>query len=295
MSENTASEDESTVTANEQHETVRDRYTEVAADEEDCGSETTTDCCAGTEDRPNAEADESSLTGYCTNDKSSEEWAAEVGYNADDIASAPTEANLGLGCGNPTAIANLDSGQTVLDLGSGGGFDCFLASNEVGDDGTVIGVDMTPAMIETARGNIADSDAENVEFRLGEIEHLPVGDETVDVIISNCVLNLSPNKQQVFDEAYRVLRPGGRLAISDIVLGDQLPVNLRADLDSVAECIGGASPVTELESQLTEAGFEDVRIEPEDETQEFLREWGDDRDLDEYIVSASITGRRPAE
>ncbi|MGQ3412227.1 arsenite methyltransferase [Natrinema sp. LN54] len=218
-----------------------------------------------------------------------------MGYDADEIAAAPTEANLGLRCGNPTAIANLDPGQTVLDLGSGGGFDCFLAATEVGEDGAVIGVDMTPAMIETARENLAESDTENVEFRLGEIEHLPAGDGTVDVIISNCVLNLSPDKHRVFNEAYRVLRSGGRLAISDVVLSAPLPADLRADLDSVAECIGGAAPVGELESLLTEAGFRDVRIEPEDETQEFLREWGGDRDLDEYIVSASITGRKPAE
>lgn len=294
MTENTTQQEESTFTDNDQHEVVRDRYADVASDETDCcGTNTTTDCCSDTESSTSSDTDMETVTGCCTNDKTATTWAEQVGYSSEEIESVPTDANLGLGCGNPTAIANLRPGQKVLDLGSGGGFDCFLAANEVGTDGSVIGIDMTPEMLETARENRAENDIENVEFRLGEIEHLPVGDETIDVIISNCVINLSPNKQQVFEEAYRVLGPGGRLAISDVVLTAELPDELRADLDAIAECIGGASRIEKLEGLLDEAGFRDTQIEPKDETEDFFREWGDDRELDEYLVSATIRGYKP--
>ncbi|WP_026190315.1 arsenite methyltransferase [Halomicrobium katesii] len=295
MTENTTSREEATFTDDEQHETVRDRYAGVASEDTDCcESNTTADCCSDTESPTSGDTDTETLTGCCTNDKTSATWAEHVGYSSEDIESVPADANLGLGCGNPTAIANLSPGRTVLDLGSGGGFDCFLAANEVGTEGHVIGVDMTPEMIEKARTSSENNDAENVEFRLGVIEHLPVGDETVDVIISNCVINLSPDKRQVCEEAYRVLHPGGRLAISDVVLTAKLPEELRADLDSIAECIGGASLIERLEALLEETGFQDVRIEPKDETQDFIREWGDDRDLDEYLVSATIRGHKPS-
>lgn len=294
MTEDKTQQEGSTFTDNDQHEVVRDRYADVASDETDCcGSDTTTDCCSDTESSTSSDTDMETVTGCCTNDKTATRWAEQVGYSSEEIESVPTDANLGLGCGNPTAIANLRPGQRVLDLGSGGGFDCFLAANEVDTDGSVIGIDMTPEMLKTARENRAENDIENVEFRLGEIEHLPVGDETIDVIISNCVINLSPNKQQVFEEAYRVLRPGGRLAISDVVLTAELPDELRADLDSIAECIGGASRIEKLEDLLDEAGFRDTQIEPKGETEDFFREWGDDRELDEYLVSATIRGHKP--
>ncbi|WP_049990529.1 arsenite methyltransferase [Natrinema salifodinae] len=294
MTGSTPADDDESFTETEQRETVRDRYTAVAAETTaDSDSYTGTDCCGETEtDSDDTTAE--TITGCCTNDESSKEWAEQVGYQSAEIESVPSEANLGLGCGNPTAIANLELGEFVLDLGSGGGFDCFLAADKVGPDGLVVGIDMTPAMIETARENRSESDTENVEFRLGEIEHLPVSDETIDVIISNCVLNLSPDKQQVFEEAYRVLCPGGRVAISDVVLTAALPDELRADLDSIAECVGGASRIDEVETLLDQAGFQDIQIEPIDETRDFIREWGDDRDLDDVLVSARITGAKPS-
>ncbi|MFW6045655.1 MAG: arsenite methyltransferase, partial [Natronomonas sp.] len=200
----------------------------------------------------------------------------------------------GLGCGNPTAIASLERGDTVLDLGSGAGFDCFLAADEVGTDGTVIGVDMTPAMIEKARENATQRDVPQVEFRLGEIEHLPARDTSVDVIISNCVVNLSPDKPQVFHEAFRVLRPGGRLAISDVVATADLPESVRTDPTALAACVAGASSISSLETTLDEVGFIDVSIEPKSDSDSFIREWDDERDLSEYLVSARIEGRKPA-
>ncbi|RJT04754.1 arsenite methyltransferase [Halococcus sp. IIIV-5B] len=294
MTENTTAPEDSTFTDDDQHETVRDRYADVASDDtECCESDATTDCCTDTGSPTSSNTDTGALTGCCTNDETSTSWAEQVGYSSEEIESDPSDANLGLGCGNPTAIANLSPGKKVLDLGSGGGFDCFLAADEVGADGSVIGIDMTPEMIEKARENSKENDIENVEFRLGEIEHLPVSDEAIDVIISNCVINLSPDKQQVFEEAYRVLQPGGKLAISDVVLTADLPDELRADLDSIAECIGGASRIDKLENLLAESGFQEPHIEPVDETQEFFREWGDDRDLDDYLISASIRGYKP--
>lgn len=216
-----------------------------------------------------------------------------LGYDAADLDVAP-EANLGLGCGNPTAIASLEAGETVLDLGSGGGFDCFLAAREVGDSGRVIGVDMTPEMVERARENTAENDASNVEFRLGEIEHLPVADGTVDAILSNCVINLSPDKGRVFEEAFRVLRPGGRLAISDVVLTADVPETLRGDPESLAGCVSGAATIDELEAMLGSAGFEAIRVEPEEGSEAFVREWSDGYDLSDVLVSARIEGRKPA-
>jgi SAM-dependent methyltransferase len=195
---------------------------------------------------------------------------------------------MGLGCGNPQAIAALSEGETVLDLGSGGGFDCFLAAKQVGEQGKVIGVDMTPDMISKARRNAETLGADNVEFRLGEIERLPVADGEVNAIMSNCVINLSPNKAQVFREAFRVLAPGGRLAISDVVAIADLPAALRADLDAVSGCVGGAASVPEVERMLAEAGFTDVRVTVDPKSAAFIANWFPGKGAERYVASASI-------
>jgi SAM-dependent methyltransferase len=216
------------------------------------------------------------------------------GYSADDLGTLPEGADMGLGCGNPRAIAGLRPGDVVLDLGSGGGVDCFLAAREVGEAGRVIGVDMTPAMISKARSNAVTGGFGNVEFRLGEIEHLPVADASVDVIISNCVINLSPDKAQVLREAFRVLRPGGRLAIADVVAGAALPEHIRSDMALYSGCMAGASVVSELEDLLAAAGFMDIRIAPRDESRDFIRDWAPGRGVEDYVISATIEARRPA-
>jgi len=217
-----------------------------------------------------------------------------MGYSIEELASVPEGANMGLGCGNPQAIAALRSGETVLDLGSGAGFDCFLAARQVGSTGKVIGVDMTPDMISKARENARKGSYSNVEFRLGEIEHLPVPDASVDVIISNCVINLSTDKPSVFRDVYRVLKPGGRLAVSDVVATAELPKDVRNDLALYSACVAGAASVTDLESILADIGFADIQIAPKDESREFIREWAPGRNLEEYIQSASIEARKRA-
>jgi arsenite methyltransferase len=217
-----------------------------------------------------------------------------LGYTAEDVGVVPSGANMGLGCGNPQAIANLKPGETVLDLGSGGGFDCFLAVRQVGETGRVIGVDMTPEMVAKAWDNAKRSGYHNVEFRLGEIEQLPVSDATVDVIISNCVINLSPDKRRVFAEAYRVLKPGGRLAISDIVAFQELPDDLRRDMALYTGCMAGASLASEVETMLRAAAFEQVRVVPRDESKTFIRDWAPGTPMTEYVVSASIEAAKPA-
>jgi arsenite methyltransferase len=219
--------------------------------------------------------------------------STRLGYSEADLAQVPTGADMGLGCGNPKAIASLQPGEVVVDLGSGGGFDCFLAAAEVGDEGRVIGVDMTPDMLSKARGNAIKGHYGNVEFRLGEIEHLPIADNTADVIISNCVINLSPDKAQVFRDAMRVLKPGGRLAISDVVATIELPEAIRNDPQLIAGCMGNASLIEELESIITAAGFDDVRIQPKDESRDFIRDWAPGRGVEDYVVSASIEARKP--
>lgn len=183
-----------------------------------------------------------------------------IGYTDEDIQSVPEGANLGLGCGNPVAVASLKKGEVVLDLGSGAGFDCFLAANMVGKNGKVIGVDMTPEMIERARGNARKGDFENIEFRLGEIENLPVADNHVDAIISNCVINLSPDKDRVFQEAFRVLKPGGRLMVSDIVLTSALPDSIKDSVAAYIGCVAGATIQDEYIKAIKSAGFKQVNI-----------------------------------
>jgi len=197
-------------------------------------------------------------------------------------------SNMGLGCGNPQAIASIREGETVLDLGSGAGFDAFLAARQTGKTGKVIGVDMTPQMITKSRQNAEKANFDWVEFRLGEIEHLPVADQTVDVIISNCVINLSPEKQQVFNEASRVLKKGGRLAISDVVATVEIPDEMLKDLELHCACVSGASTIDELEEMLVNAGFTNIRINPKDESREFIRDWSSGANLADFILSATI-------
>jgi len=183
-----------------------------------------------------------------------------IGYSEEEMNSVPDGANLGLGCGNPVALASLKEGEAVLDLGSGAGFDCFLASSRVGEKGRVIGVDMTPEMLEKARENAANGGYANVEFRLGEIENLPVADNQVDIIISNCVINLSPDKEQVFREAYRVLKPGGRLMVSDIVLLEALPGTIQKSVAAYIGCLAGAALKEQYLDAVKQAGFKNVMI-----------------------------------
>lgn len=246
---------------------VRQRYSRVAVSDADCGSGS--DCF----DSPLA-----NLVSV----------SQGLGYTTGDVSSVPLGANLGLGCGNPQAIASLKSGETVLDLGSGGGFDCFLAARQVGNSGHVIGVDMTPEMVSKARDNADKGNYRNVEFRLGEIESLPVADSTVDVIMSNCVINLSPDKPRVFAEAYRVLKPEGRLAISDIVAIAKLPDDIRGNMALYTGCMAGASLTSEIEAMLRVAGFAQVRIVPKDESLSFIRDWAPGMPITDYVVSATI-------
>jgi len=193
------------------------------------------------------------------------EMASRIGYSAKEIESAPDgAASFSLGCGNPTALASLKEGETVIDLGSGGGLDCFLAANKVGEKGRVIGVDMTPEMLDKARENLRKSKHRNVEFRLGEIENLPVADNTADAIISNCVINLSPNKKRVFEEAFRVLKPGGRLMVSDIVLLKELPETVRKNMDAYVQCLSGAVMKSEYLGMIEKAGFHRVKVMEEE-------------------------------
>ena len=255
---------------------VRDRYAEIATTESSC-------CC-----NRSSEIDPSVLTR-----KTGHEESLKLGYTEEDLAAAPEGANLGLGCGNPQAIAALRPGEVVVDLGAGAGFDCFLAARAVGPTGHVIGVDMTPEMVGKARENVAKSDYENVDFRLGEIEHLPVADATADVIISNCVINLSPDKPAVYAEAYRVLKPGGRLAVSDVVATAELPAEWRADMRLLSACIAGASTVDEVKEMLRVAGFVDIKVEPKDQSRDFIQEWEPGRKLEDYVLSASITAVKP--
>jgi SAM-dependent methyltransferase len=256
---------------------VRSHYGEVARTASSCCSP---GCCSpGAGTRP---------------EDSATEPARGLGYTAGELAAVPEGANLGLGCGTPQAIAGLKPGETVLDLGSGAGFDCFLASRQVGASGRVIGVDMTAEMIGRARQNARKVEATNVEFRLGEIEHLPVADGSVDVIMSNCVINLSPDKRAVFREALRVLRPGGRLAVSDVVAFAPLPPEVRRDLALYTGCVAGAATVDEIKSWLAEAGFTDIRVTMNQAASEAMAGMTPSEvDLARLGGSANIEARRP--
>lgn len=276
-------------------EFVRARYGAIAEQADGaCGCSPT--CCnAETPAPPPINRDEPGATccapSCCGGEKS---YAEKLGYSEAELAAVPSGSDLGLGCGNPLAIAGIRPGETVLDLGSGAGFDCFLASRQLAGSGRVIGVDMTPAMITKARANAAKSGYAGVEFRLGEIEALPVADATVDLIMSNCVINLSPEKARVFREAFRVLKPGGRLAIADVVATKALPAILKQKLSAIGACVGGATLVTELRELLTAAGFDKIEITPKASSRAYIAQWTDDATAGEFVVSALITACKPA-
>ena len=263
----------SPVAADAVRATVRDQYAAVAR----TPAATSSACCA---------------PGCCTPGGNPTASLA-LGYDAADLAAVPEGANMGLGCGNPQAMAQLQPGETVLDLGSGGGFDCVLAAQRVGPTGQVIGVDMTPDMVSKARANAVVAKTSNVSFRLGEIEHLPVADHSVDVIMSNCVINLSPDKAAVFADAFRVLKAGGRLAISDVVATGDLPEALRRDVTAVVGCIGGAAPVTELQQLLASAGFVDVVVDVDEASRAVIADWLPGSGAERYVASAKIAARKP--
>jgi arsenite methyltransferase len=265
------------VKTDEIRQRVRASYSEVA-EASDAGK-----CCG----------EQSSCCGVSSDSAINALVSTRMGYSEQDLDDVPAGADMGLGCGNPRAIAGIRAGETVLDLGSGGGFDCFLAAAETGASGKVIGVDMTPSMISKARNNAARGKYSQVEFRLGEIENLPVANDTVDVIISNCVINLSPDKGRVFDEAFRVLKAGGRLAISDVIASTELPDHIREDLQLYSGCMAGASQLTELEQMLTASGFTDIRIAPKDESKEFIKDWAPGRGVEDYVLSATIEAVKP--
>ena len=219
--------------------------------------------------------------------------STRLGYTQDEVDAVPDGANMGLGCGNPQGIASLQEGEVVVDLGSGGGFDAFLAARAVGQTGSVIGVDMTPSMVSKARANAQRGQYTNVHFRLGEIEYLPVADASVDVIISNCVINLSPDKQQVLNECFRILRPGGRIAFCDVVATVPLPEDMRNDAFLIGACIGGAAEIDHLDAMLQSSGFSSISIVPKDESTEFIRDWAPGRGVEAYIASANIQAIKP--
>jgi arsenite methyltransferase len=253
--------------ANDIRDFVRTRYSSIA----DSTDTANAGCCGGVEST----------------------YAASLGYSSAELAVAPDGANLNLGCGNPLAIASIKPGETVVDLGSGAGFDCFLAARQLAGTGRVIGVDMTPAMIAKARTNAQKAGYANVEFRLGEIESLPIADTTVDLILSNCVINLSPEKHRVFTEAFRVLRPGGRLAIADVVATNPLPGKLRLRLSAIGACVGGATMIQDLRAMLANAGFTRIEITPKEDSRTAIDQWTEEENAGDFVVSALITAVKP--
>jgi SAM-dependent methyltransferase len=245
----------------------------------------------------------------CCGGPDANDIATSIGYSNEDLKKLPNGANLGLSCGNPTALASLREGEVVLDLGSGAGFDVFIAARKVGHSGRVIGVDMTPEMVGKARANarafFESTGLDNVEFRLGEIEHLPVADATIDVIISNCVINLSPDKPQVYREIARVLRPGGRVAVSDLALLKPLPEEIRKSITALVGCIAGAALVEDTRRMIEAAGLADLLCKTSSEYIDSMSEWSDplyreiarmlppDTKPSDYVTSLNITARKP--
>lgn len=255
-------------------EKVRARYAGIATSgRSGCGCSTPS-CCSPK--APSAKAE-----------------SAKLGYSKNELDAVPEGANMGLGCGNPQAIAGLKKGEVVLDLGAGGGFDCFLAARQVGSRGQVIGVDMTPEMVAKARENARKGGFKNVEFRLGEIEHLPLADQSVDIILSNCVINLSPEKEQVYREAFRVLKPGGRLAISDVVAIKPIPAVLRNDFEKHSGCVAGALHVRKLEGILRATGFRNGRVMVKEASETFIKDWFPGSGVERYVRSADVQGMKP--
>lgn len=252
-------------------EAVRDRYKKAVTESDNCAS----GCCGGPKEMTN------------------EQQAALLGYSSEDLTTLPEGANLGLGCGSPVADAGIKEGDTVVDLGSGGGIDCFLASKLVGPHGKVIGVDMTPEMLSKARELAEKSGTANTEFRLGEIEHLPVADGTADVIISNCVVNLSPEKDKVFSECFRILKPGGRIFISDVVALDELPEDIKKNMEQYTGCISGASTVEQVKTMLTDCGFGSLSIRQKGNSSDIISSWTPDERAPAYAVSAYIQAVKP--
>ncbi len=258
--------------ADEVRNKVRDSYSKVAeANNEGSSCGVSSSCCGVSDD-----------------EQINQLISTRLGYSKADLINVPEGADMGLGCGNPKALAALQPGEIVVDLGSGGGFDAFLAANEVGETGKVIGVDMTPEMISKARKNAAKANYNNVEFRLGEIEHLPVADNSIDTIMSNCVINLSPDKQQVFNDAYRILKTGGRLAISDVVSSTELPDEIKNDNVLYSACVSGASSIEDLKHMMQQAGFKNIKIDPKDESRDFIKDWAPGSKIEDYVISASI-------
>jgi arsenite methyltransferase len=256
---------------------VRARYGSIASSATaECRAHATPSCC-----------------GPSPTPRGVEDKALQMGYSDSELGSVPEGANLGLGCGNPQAIAAMRPGEVVIDLGSGAGFDCFLAAQQVGPNGRVIGIDMTHEMLAKARENAAKIGASNVEFRLGELEHLPLADNTADVAISNCVINLVPNKAQAFRETFRVLKPGGRIAISDVVNTTPLPADLQRDAALVCGCVVGAATSEQVHTWLRGAGFTDVRITVKPESRDLISTWAPGRGIEHYVVSAIVEARKP--
>lgn len=260
---------------------VRKRYAKAAKKGSSCCGPEASTCCPG----------------------SAETISKGIGYSEKDMKSVPQGANLGLGCGNPVAIASLKPGETVLDLGAGAGFDCFLAANKVGEQGKVIGVDMTPEMIDKARENAEKEHYQNIEFRLGEIENLPAADNSVDVVISNCVINLSTDKEKVLKETYRVLKPGGRISISDLALKKELPAEIRESISAYVGCIGGAVLLEDYKKYVKNAGFKDIKFsvnagcgldneEIEDAAKNIIPQEVDIKKLADYVVSVYIEAKK---
>ena len=272
--------DQSTNQDHTVRKTVRDNYAQIAESggNSGCCGPAESSCCG-----PDADVEI----------PSAEAMSAFFGYSDDEMAAVPEGANLGLGCGNPQAIADMKAGETVVDLGSGAGFDAFLAAGKVGEKGHVIGIDMTHEMLAKARENAQKGGYKNTEFRLGEIEHLPIANDTIDVIISNCVINLSPNKAQVLKESFRVLKTGGRLAISDVVATAPFPDDFADDDHLLSGCVTGASLVDDLHGWMIDAGFEDILIDIKEESREGIADWAPGRGIEKYVVSAIITAKKP--
>jgi SAM-dependent methyltransferase len=272
---------------------VRENYGNIAKSVSMVSGIGPTPSCCGPSESETPANDQGSCCG--PQDVSNEQLNALMGYTRQDLASVPDGANMGLGCGNPVALASLKPGETVVDLGAGGGFDCFLAAKQVGESGNVIGVDMTPDMLTTARMNAEKIGSENVEFRLGEIEHLPVADNSVDIIMSNCVINLSPDKLNVYRDALRVLKPGGRLAIADIVTTAPLPEKIQKNMALVTACVGGAATIDDTKKMLKEAGFVEIKVQPKDKSRELIQAWDPNKsdNAADYVVSAYIEAVKP--